>query len=55
MNSKQIEDLKSMLRSKNSLTETEKELEIELELRGMIMSCLIIAQKYQSSTLILMI
>lgn len=41
MNSKQIEDLENMLRSKNSLTETEKELEIELELRGMIMSCLV--------------
>lgn len=41
MNSKKIEELESLLRSKNSLTDAEKELEIELELRGMIMSCLV--------------
>ena len=39
MNRKQTEEIKDMLRSKNSLTETEKKLEIELELREMIMSC----------------
>ena len=55
MNSKKIEDLKSLLRSKNSLTDTEKELEIELELREMIMSCLIYGGDIYTSVCINMV
>ena len=55
MNSKKIEDLQSMLRSKNSLTDTEKELKIELDLREMIMSCLTYGEDIYTSVCINMV